>query len=69
QQPLRTQPHSTTDLLIDHQQSDNNYRYPVSSPEDTSQPAGQQQALNNAAYRRDRLTLKHQQPGLFASLY
>ena len=59
----------TADLLLDHQQSDNNYRYPVTSPQDTRQPSGQQQALNNAAYRRDRLTLKYQQTGLFASLY
>ncbi|MBM95159.1 MAG: hypothetical protein CMI09_04840 [Oceanospirillaceae bacterium] len=59
---------SHTHLWYEHQRSDNNYEYPVSSPEDAPTERNRLEPLRNSEYRRDSLTLTQATPWARGSL-
>lgn len=56
------QSRSHTRMWYEHQRSDNNYDYPVNSPEDAPEDRGRLEPLRNAEYHRDSLTLTQVTP-------
>ena len=64
----RGQVHSHTRLWYEHQRSDNNYDYPVSSPENAPSERNRLEPLRNAEYQRDSLTLAQVTPWARGSL-
>lgn len=62
------QVHSHTRFWYEHQRSDNDYEYPVSSPENAPTERNRLEPLRNAEYRRDSLTLTQVTPWARGSL-